>query len=166
MFVTPFGFPIREARAAPDAAELADCCDRRQEYERGDRQGDGGAKVDDGRAVETSSGEGPDRARQRQRRVASAGLNAEEIADLLAPCSAPQCERWIKPFVVYDFRQRVRKEDMTLSANAQRMGEDIILLAGLSGPRSPSNRGGDLLAWSTPPEVGARRQFTARRSDI
>ena len=32
----------------------------------GDRQGDGGAKVDDGRAVETSSGEGPDRARQRQ----------------------------------------------------------------------------------------------------
>jgi hypothetical protein len=24
MFVTPFGFPIREARAAPDAAELAE----------------------------------------------------------------------------------------------------------------------------------------------
>jgi hypothetical protein len=32
---------------------------------------------------------------------------------------------------------------MTLSANAQRIGHDIILLAGLSGPRSPSNRRGD-----------------------
>jgi hypothetical protein len=69
-----------------------------------DRQGDGGAKVDGGRAIETSSGEGADRARRRQRQVASAGLTAEEIADLLAPGPAAQCERWIKPLVVYDFR--------------------------------------------------------------
>jgi hypothetical protein len=59
----------------------------------GDRQGDGGAKVDDGRATEAPSGEGPGRARRRRRRVASAGLTAEEIADLLAPGSASPCER-------------------------------------------------------------------------
>jgi hypothetical protein len=29
--------------------------------------------------------------------VASAGLTAEEIANLLAPGPAAQCERWIKP---------------------------------------------------------------------
>jgi len=52
--------------------------------------------------------------------VASAGLTAEEIADLLAPCSAPQCERWIKPLLVYDFRQREGMKMMTLSANAHR----------------------------------------------
>jgi hypothetical protein len=57
---------------------------------------DGGAKLDDGRAIETSSGEGPDRARRRKRRVASADLTAEEIADLLEPGSAAR-ERWIKP---------------------------------------------------------------------
>ena len=42
--------------------------------------------------------------RRRQRRVASAGLTAEESADLLALGQAAQCERWIKPLVVYDFR--------------------------------------------------------------
>jgi len=31
--------------------------------------------------------------------VASAGLTAEEIADLLAPGPAAQCERWIKPLL-------------------------------------------------------------------
>ena len=61
----------------------------------GDRQGDGGAKVDDRRAAEAPSGEGPGRARRR--RVASAGLTAEEIADLLKPGPAAQCERWVKP---------------------------------------------------------------------
>jgi hypothetical protein len=70
----------------------------------GDRQGDGGAKVDDGRALETSSSEGPDRARRRQRRVASAGLTAEKIADLLAPGPAAPCERWIKPLASTSFR--------------------------------------------------------------
>ncbi len=63
----------------------------------GDRQAGGDAKVDDGRAAEAPSGEGPDRARRCQRRVASAGLTAEEIADLLAPGSASPCERWVKP---------------------------------------------------------------------
>ena len=63
----------------------------------GDRQGDGGGEIDDGRAAEAPSGEGQNRARRRQRRVASAGLTAEEIADLLAPGPATQCERWIKP---------------------------------------------------------------------
>ena len=60
--------------------------------------------------------------------MASAGLTAEEIADLLAPGSAPQCERWIKPLVVYDFRQREGMKMMTLSANAQRIGDDIMRL--------------------------------------
>ena len=63
----------------------------------GDRQGDGGAKVDDGRALEAPSGEGTGRARRR--RVASAGLTAEEIADLLKPGPALQCERWVKPLM-------------------------------------------------------------------
>jgi hypothetical protein len=36
--------------------------------------------------------------------VASAGLTAEEIADLLSPGPAVQCERWIKPLVSTSFR--------------------------------------------------------------
>jgi hypothetical protein len=36
--------------------------------------------------------------------VASAGLTAEEIADLIAPGPAAQCERWIKPLASYGFR--------------------------------------------------------------
>ena len=55
------------------------------------------SEIDNGRAVETSSGEGPDRARRRQRRVARAGLTAEEIADLLEPSPVTRCERCIKP---------------------------------------------------------------------
>jgi hypothetical protein len=46
------------------------------------------------------------------------------------------------------------------------VGDAAILLAGLSGPRSPGNRRGDLLAWSMTPEVHTGRQFTALRSDI
>ena len=62
----------------------------------------------------------PGRARRRRRRVASAGLTAQEIADLLSPGSARPCERWIKPLVVYDFWQREGMKMMTLSANAHR----------------------------------------------
>jgi hypothetical protein len=51
-----------------------------------------------------SSREGPDRARRRQRRVASAGLTAEEIADLISPGPASPCERWIKPLASTSFR--------------------------------------------------------------
>jgi hypothetical protein len=36
--------------------------------------------------------------------VASAGLTAEEIADLLAPGPAAPCERWIKPLASTSFR--------------------------------------------------------------
>ena len=63
----------------------------------GDRQGDDGGEIDDGRAAKAPSGEGPGRARRRRRRMASAGLTAEEIADLLEPGPATQCEPWIKP---------------------------------------------------------------------
>ena len=45
-----------------------------------------------------------DRARRRQRRVASAGLTAEEVADLLAPGPASPCERWIMPLASTNFR--------------------------------------------------------------
>ena len=62
-----------------------------------DRQVDRRREVDDGRAVEAPSGEGRDRARRLRRRVASASLTAEEIADLLAPCPAVSHEPWIKP---------------------------------------------------------------------
>jgi hypothetical protein len=71
--------------------------------------------------------------------VASAGLTAEEIADLLAPCPAPQCERWIKPLVVYDFRQLEGMKMMTLSANAQRIGDNIMRLVN-AGSQSGSGR--------------------------
>ena len=82
----------------------SNCCDCRRDYE---RQRSPRRRRREGRRrtrIETSSGEGPDRARRRQRRVASAGLTAKEIGDLLAPGTAAQCERWIKPLVVYDFR--------------------------------------------------------------
>jgi hypothetical protein len=46
------------------------------------------------------------------------------------------------------------------------VGDAAILLAGLSGPRSPGNSRGDLLAWSMTPEVHTGRQFTALRSEI
>ena len=71
--------------------------------------------------------------------MASAGLTAEEIADLLAPGPAAQCERWIKPLVVYDFRQLEGMKMMTLSANAQRIGDDIMRLVN-AGSQSGSGR--------------------------
>ena len=37
--------------------------------------------------------------------------------------------------------------------DATRDGDAAILFAGLSGPRSPGNRPGDLLAWLMTPEV-------------
>jgi hypothetical protein len=69
----------------------------------GDRQSDDRAEVNDGRAIETSSGQGPDRALRSQRRVASGRLTIEEIADLPAPGPARNASRWTKPLVVYDF---------------------------------------------------------------
>jgi hypothetical protein len=41
------------------------------------------------------------------------------------------------------------------------VGDAAILLAGLSGPRSPGNRRGDLLAWSMTPEVHTGRHHRA-----
>ena len=77
-----------------------------------------------------------------------AGLTAEEIADLLAPGPAAQCERWIKPLASLRLRRsrrqralrlknRVQCESaMALSADAQRFAGDIMRLVNAQDERS------------------------------